>query len=100
MHYMKEVIKMKRYQEIEIEKYCKSRKTFLKSLQKKHPKFFEEWGECIIYNFKHGIEKCGDCEEEGFILWTYEDECFSDDDKLHFYICFIATSKEQVIIEN
>ena len=83
---------MKRYQEIEIERHCKNTKSFLKHLQAKHPQLFEIWGEEIEFNLNQGIT----CEHEidsGYILHTINDEDF-------YYVSFIATSEEQVIIED
>ena len=82
---------MKRYQEIEFERHCKSLKAFLNKLQKKHPELFEIWGEQIEYNINHGTT----CEIEpecGYILHTINDDNF-------YYICFIATNEQQVINE-
>lgn len=80
---------MKRYQEIEFDKYCKSLNVFLNKLQKKHPKFFEVWGDGVRYNLENGIKKeiDADC---GYILHT-----INDDD--YYYICFIATDECQII---
>lgn len=82
---------MERYQEIEFETHCKRLNTFLNRLQKKYPNFFEVWGELIEYNINHGKE----CEIEpecGYILHT-----INDDD--YYFVCFIATKKNQVIDE-
>ena len=83
---------MKRYQEIEFERHYKNTKSFLKKLQAKHQKFFEVWGEVIEFNFNQGIT----CEIEnsgGYILHTVNDEDF-------YYVSFIATSEQQIIIED
>ena len=80
---------MKCYQEIEFERHCKSLTAYLNKLQKKNPEFFEIWGEQIEYNINNGIT----CEIEpecGYILHTINDDDF-------FYVCFIATNKQQII---
>lgn len=82
---------MKRYQEIEFERHCKSLNDFLNKLQKKHPNFFEVWGEEIVYNINHNIE-CENESECGYILHTLNEDNY-------YYVCFIATKEHQVINE-
>ena len=80
---------MKRLQEVEFTTRCKNLSTFLARLEKRHPKFYEIWGDVVAYNISNGVEEYKDLDV-GYILHT-----INDDD--YFYVCFIATKPEQVI---